>query len=532
MQRSRMYAAAMGISLAVCTCARTPTPARGTTGSLDVRHVTDGAFDDWTGAATILRDPADAPLPSAIDVRTVSMGDDPRFVHLAIDVARVVNAQSMPGTLRLALNADGDSSTGATVDATRGVDLTVELSRRDRPQPGGYGAGNGIRFVSVDGPGPLRSGYEVGLLVAPTTSASRFEVRIDRGVRTPDGRQLFVGQHVDVSLDFSDTSGVRDETANATYRFETSFDATPPPGAPLVAIAKPPATFRTLQWNVGGTRLRDHAEAFARVFSALEPDVLLLDEVYETVTIDDLRALFAMVGSTGAQWRFVIGHGGGRQKGVIASREPMREEPQLRQVSYPVGSLAALEANGAASAFKELLAVERRIGLATAGAWVRVGDREALFVPVDLQSGGYDGSAEDRLRELQATTLRGAVVHVTGRAPTPIVIAGDLNLVGSTRPREDLGAGLDSGRDLEAAPASLLGDRSFVTWRDRRLGPFTPGRLDYTLFTSSTFEPVQAFVFDTTALSRSTLAAAGLSGDESAVTSGHLPVVCDFRWRQ
>ena len=31
-------------------------------------------------------------------------------------------------------------------------------------------------------------------------------------------------------------------------------------------------------------------------------------------------------------------------------------------------------------------------------AWVEVLGGEALFVPVDLQSAGYDGSTEDRLR--------------------------------------------------------------------------------------------------------------------------------------
>jgi hypothetical protein len=529
MQRSATSAAAVCLGLAVCACRGTGVPGGQTSPRLEVRHVTDGAFDEWSTTPPLLQDPPDAPPPAAIDIRNVSVADDGRAVYLAIDLGRVVNAQSMRGTLRLVLNADGDQSTGATVGATRGVDLIVELSRRDRPRSAGYGAGNGIRFVSADGPGNLRSGYEVGLLVAPTTSASRLEVRMDRGAMTPDGRSLFTGPALDLSLDFVDAGGVRDETTSATHRFEALFEPDAPPGEPRAAIARTPGNFRTLQWNVAGTRLRDRSDAFARVLTALAPDVLLLDEVYETVTSDDLRKLFAAVGPAGAAWRFVIGRGGGRQKGVIASRRPMREEPRLRQVPYPAGSLASLEASIDDPAFEDLLAVERRIGLATAGAWVTLGDREGLFVPVDLQSGGYDGSAEDRLRELQAITLRDVVAQVAGRAP--LVIAGDLNLVGSSRPLERLGAGLDAGRDLDIAPAYRLGDRSFVTWRDVDHGPFTPGRLDYTLFTASTLELVGSFSFDASALSPAALAAAGLRGDESTATSGHLPVVCDFRWR-
>jgi hypothetical protein len=133
------------------------------------------------------------------------------------------------------------------------------------------------------------------------------------------------------------------------------------------------------------------------------------------------------------------------------------------------------------------------------------------------------------LRELQAKTLHSRIASVAGTAP--VVIGGDFNLVGSPRPLEILGNGLDhGGADLMTVPARRLGDRSQVTWRDLELGSFTPGRLDFILFPTAFFELDRSFVFDTEELPESLLAEQGLEVGDSRIAN-HLVSVADLRPR-
>ena len=86
---------------------------------------------------------------------------------------------------------------------------------------------------------------------------------------------------------------------------------------------------------------------------------------------------------------------------VMDSRRPGARTPRPRARLMIAAALAEAEAEG---------------GVSATGAWVTPGEREILFVPVDPQSAGYDGSPRDRLRELQARTLNRAVSAGAGRA--------------------------------------------------------------------------------------------------------------------
>ena len=169
-------------------------------------------------------------------------------------------------------------------------------------------------------------------------------------------------------------------------------------------------------------------------------------------------------------------------------------------------------------------------GLSATGAWVVWGGLGILFAPVDLQSAGYDGSPRDRLRELQARTLnRALAAALADRRGAGLVVGGDLNLVGSARPLEELRASLEvGGGNLQAARAERLRDRSLATWRglDPR-APFSPGRLDYMLYRGSVLSLERAFIFDAEDLSPGALELLGVRASDSRA-SDHLPLVADF----
>jgi len=72
-----------------------------------------------------------------------------------------------------------------------------------------------------------------------------------------------------------------------------------------------------------------------------------------------------------------------------------------------------------------------------------------------------------------------------------------------------------------------LGDNAMYTWFDAG-NAFTPGRLDYLLYSDAVAEAVNSFVLDTGVMSEAALARVGLDADDTS-NSDHLPVVLDVR---
>lgn len=492
---------------------------------------TDGRFDDWSDVPPLIEDDrGDAPEHAAVDLGTVGVLDDPAYLHLRIDLGRPVNAQAMRGMVAIAFDADGQAETGGRAGDLEGADLVVELSRQDAPRPSGVGLGIGYRLVSREGARSIQSGYDLELVVAPTFSSSQFELRITRGSTLASGDSAFTRSHVALQMVYVAGADTVDRTDVGRYALRTAHQ---PRGRPSAAIPpKLSETFRLLQWNVGETQVRDELEAFARVIGAANPDVVVLDEVFRGVQRGDIERLLEHAVDDAGSWDVVMARSGGRQRTVVASRLPLRPEPYFTEVTYPVGVLDSLLGVFGDTSLAQLIRIERAAGLSTVAAWVTVGLQNVLVVALDLQSAGYDGSPRDRLREVQARSihdrLSAALARGTpGNGTFPVVISGDFNLVGSRRPLAILSQSLPETGPLAPAEPYRLGDRTQTTWRDPR-DVFTPGRLDYLLVTPQTLDVRQSFVFDTAALSDSTLNSLGVRRDDALVTSHHLPIVADI----
>lgn len=519
---------------------------------------TDGDFEDWQGVAAAVVDAADdVPEGSPVDLVAIAVQDDPRFLHFLIDLGDTVTVQGMRGSVELVLDADGDTETGGLYGGVDGADLAVILTRQSDPAADAHGAGVGVRRIGPGGVGELESASRVGLLVSPTHSSDRFEVRLDRaavaeaigqprlvgrgGVAGP-GRAAEPGRAVAGRMRYLRAGALADETPPFSHRL-TTVAGEDPPLLDAGAVAKSPAAFRVVAWNVSDQSFRANADAFQRVVAALNPDVLLLDEIYYTVTLEDLARFGEVVASAEGErtWNWSLAQGGGRQRTAVGAKgRAIRGEPQMARIDHAPGALEQWlqEVGDQPEAPRmpppsALARAEAAGGLSATGAWVTVDGVEVLFVPVDLQSAGYDGSPRDRLRELQARTLNGAITAaLDGRPGSGLVVAGDLNLVGSARPLDVLRHRLGvRGNDLEVARLERLRDRSLATWRSTwGDDPFSPGRLDYVLYRGSVLEVDRAFVFD--AADMSLVARDELEILESDTgKSDHLPLVVDLRVR-
>ena len=228
------------------------------------------------------------------------------------------------------------------------------------------------------------------------------------------------------------------------------------------------------------------------MLAALRPDVVLLDEVYADITTADLSRFSGDIGVPGRQapWHWWLAEGGGRQRTAVgAPGRDVRGELLLARIDHAPGALVRWlqevgdEPEAPRMAPPSALArAEAEGGLSATGAWLTIDGQEVLFVPVDLQSAGHDGSPRDRLRELQALTLNRAIAAALADRPDAGLVRGwDLNLVGSARPLDELVRGLGvAGTDLDVAPSSAsasapwrLGVAAAPGTRSRRGGSTT-----------------------------------------------------------
>jgi len=145
-----------------------------------------------------------------------------------------------------------------------------------------------------------------------------------------------------------------------------------------------------------------------------------------------------------------------------------------------------------------------------------------------LKSRGAKDSIEDRRRMAEARAINAAFTRdATAAAAQRRIMSGDLNLVGSRPPLDILRAGVDAdGSDLTPAAAMVHGDLAYYTWKDDKTA-FSPGRLDWIVYSDSNLKEHASFVLDASRLDQSVLTALGIERGDTA-TADHLPVVIDL----
>lgn len=486
--------------------------------------VLDGRFDDWAQRPPVLIDPADTPKGS-IDIGAIKVADDPTRVCFFVELGRTVNLQRLDGRLVLAIDEDGDARTGNSQHGLEGAELLVIFTPADPKNPDKAGFGVGVRRF-VDGAWREVGPYVQPVAFAPTAASRNAEICIDRDSRTLAGESFRFalvaygpdGQPID-----------RTETTRVALGTRPATAIPPDPDAdPLQRAAS--TSLRVVAWNVERGGLIPKPERFARVLMALAPDVILLSELTDKEsaalikgwldTHVPLAAAGAAADSGASGWTVAFGAGGGNLRTAVASRHPLAAPAELERVVWSDGP-------------------NRRRDVRFASAIIEVEGRRLLAGAMHLKCCGGMNTDEEltRLEEVQAIRSALRLASLAGIAPSGsprvdgVILGGDLNLVGSVEPLELLLEGLDlDGTNLAAAQPLQLDARNAATWRDPTQ-PFTPGMLDFVLFSDSALAKRRAFVLDTRDLSPRWLTAHGLEADDTDEASDHLPVVVDLEWR-
>jgi endonuclease/exonuclease/phosphatase family metal-dependent hydrolase len=387
------------------------------------------------------------------------------------------------------------------------------------------GMGIGATRISPTGTRTTISPYDNQFHFAPTIAASRFELAIElevpsRGTITLDRG----GDHPPLLTAFSCTSHLDVEQPLAPWPAEAGT-----------------GEVRIVCWNVKFGGLLKQPDRAGRILRALDPDILLLQELEDEHTPQDVIALLNdQLGTKPARWNASASPVGGGLRSMVAARGGVR---------LP----------GVPDAVHRADEPDYVVRVAMLG--VPMADQGTLLLgSAHLRCCGGPDSEEDMARTAEAMAIGNAIDDIvmehaararqlqeaTGDHASPvtrrrnfiagIVIGGDLNLVGSGDPlsilvtdRDPFGSPEDA-RDLEVLESMQPGGHTNATWSDPSKS-FTPGRLDYIVYSGSTLAPVRSFILNTARIDPEALQLHGLNPEDAGRLSDHFPLVVDYSIR-
>lgn len=454
----------------------------------------DGRFEDWPAAAKLIDDPSGETQGSGIDFTALWVANDEQRLFLRIDLANECHADE-GHDVTLFFDTDRDPNTGR-IESGVGAELVWNLGARS----GMYHGRAGARALDL---------HALEILVAPTVSDSRFEIALPRDAIV-SGNRIFAGPGFDLVI--SDDDGDRLRLPPPGYAFEPGSQ----PVTPIPLGRARPQDVRIAGYNVADDGLFQdpRRESLERIFRVVDPDVWVICEAWSHGALDLAGVIEEMLPSDpGEHWSALkLDAGNG-----IVTRLPI------------LGSWLVLPESRLTAALLDLRPLH---------------DCDLLVIANHWSCCDADENRQEQADALiafirDARTAGGTIDLAPG---TPILAAGDFNLVGWRRQLTTLETGdiddefrygTDSPPDWDGSGFDTIEARHpeaglAHTWRDPESG-FYPGRLDYMFHTGSVSIVDRAFVLDTSELSASTLALHGLRREDTGVASDHAPVVVDFR---
>lgn len=457
----------------------------------------DGRFAEWDVMPVLATDPANDGGPSGTDFTRLQVHDDATWLYLCFESGIEQLLQDNNG-MRLAIDTDDDASTGQAMHGI-GAELVWEFAQRR----GTVDLGTSVAVRHDD----------IRFIPAPSMTASRFELAIRRGT-TIGGRPLFPAGRIRIVLDDAGGDRLPDGNGGVEYVFQSSGIA------PVIEQLLRPAengSIRLLSWNTlfNGPADPPRQPAYIRLLRAIRPDVLCLQECFDmsaTEALDFVRS--AIDAPAGRTWRAI-----------------KRDAGNIVVTHLDVEGSWQLQAEYRESAF--LLRTPAGDRLLLINAHFRCCDAD------DHRQKEADGI----IRFIRDAKLPGGLLTVPDG--TPMLLVGDLNLVGDRRQYETLVTGdiannasfgpdeapdWDGGAWTEIVPRHPTSAFTY-TWDDAG-SSYAPATLDYMFFTASVLSVTQDLVVDSRQISAGQRLRLGINAQDAPLASDHLPRFVDIRWKR
>jgi endonuclease/exonuclease/phosphatase family metal-dependent hydrolase len=323
-------------------------------------------------------------------------------------------------------------------------------------------------------------------IVGPTYARNEFEIQIDLA-----GFNIHRGDAISIQFDGSDRL-----SAPVAFIFSQPSE-TPKRRSHRRDVG---TDVRIVSFNTyyEGLSDPDRAEAMGRLLNSVNGDVYCFQEEWKTEGHGEiLKRLMPLENDN--PWHIHKVHGN-----VIASKYPLKALPS-RNDRY-------------------------------AAAHIGLAENHLFVINVHLKAMGYIDSREDHLRTQQANDIIATIAEIhrgqhskddpAGTKPA-IVIVGDFNLVGSRTPLDRIIGKNDYGLKDWLIP-NLIGE-SVVTWRGASRDSFSPGKLDYVVYSARTLMPKNGFILNSELLNQAERRQLKLDAADSTL-SDHLSMTVDFQF--
>ena len=465
----------------------------------------DEKFSDWDAISNYYVDPTGDNQIGEIDLKIMWVSNDEDYIYFRIQTTKEITLVNN-NYLTIYIDSDNDSSTGKLLD-NLGAELEYTLGRR-----------SGNVYLSEE---RVINTRDIGFFGAPTFNGNEFEFGIRRDSKI-DGQSLFPSEKIKFKLIAYTSSAL---SANSDISpdiggFEYQFGQNLTEQVPTYSIEKQNQEhLRVMAYNVerDGITSVDKTTEYNHIFNAIKPDIIGLTEVYESSSqqIAD-RISFFLPPNQNEQWF------------------------HKKEGEYDIVLVSKYK-------IKESFTINSEVGHAASGAFLldlRPAFETDMLVIVSHPK-CCSGVQEDLKRQNQFDAIIAFIRNAVGEGgalsvadKTPLLIMGDMNLVGDSRQYQTLITGdikfnevygedfvpdWDSTGLDDAIPYVTNTGMTYTT----NPGSFPPGRLDFIVYSASVLEKVNSFVFDTNQLTLEQLANFVINKSDTEV-SDHLPVVADF----
>jgi endonuclease/exonuclease/phosphatase family metal-dependent hydrolase len=349
-------------------------------------------------------------------------------------------------------------------------------------------------------------------VAAPTVTSEKFEIAINTNANFAGIGQLFNSSEIKIVI--KDNGSGSDKIPDESGGVEYSFGNLMPEYIHEYSIKKNESNLRIMTYNVEFDGLFDSEKIpiFSRILKAIEPDIIVFEEIYNAssqVTADLIDTILNL--GQNEQWHH-------KKQGtdiIVISK-------------FHITSSISIDGNGAF-----LLDLNPTY------------NTELLLIGAHPPCCNNNNSRQGEIDAIMAFVRdsKNGIGAIPISSDTPIIIAGDMNLVGYAQQLDtfltgnivnesthgpDFNPDWD-GSNLEDAKPYLTNSPFVFTWYNEA-SDFGPGRLDFIFYSGSVIELKNSYTLFTNHLPSDSLTTYGLIDIDASSASDHLPVVADFQF--
>ncbi len=465
------------------------------------RVIVDGDFSEWTKQSSVFTDAAGDGGNSGVDFKKAQISNDEEYLFLYIETGSEINLQDL-NDVAVYIDIDNNSSTGNSENGI-GAELVYNFGDRSGTFHSNAGGSTSIRH------------RDISLITAPTVTSDRFEIGIKRQFEINGNTINLDGS---IKIVYKDNSSNGDVFPSTSGGLNYSFVNNTLEPLPTYSIEKVTTSdFRIMSYNVERDGLFESSRAseYSRIFKALQPDIIGFQEIYNHTSKEVADKVESMLPSgIGEQWYHAMA------------------EPDCHAISkYPILKSAQIPGSNGSGNGAFLVDIPNS-------------EVDMLLIvahpPCCTNNAGRQIEVDEIMKFVREAKAGNGSIPLKDKAP--IVILGDMNFVGDHQQLTTLLTGdivdeatygsdftpdWDGNDLLDCKPFTNDVPFSF-TWYSES-SSFSPGRLDYMLYTGSNLSLKNTLTLFTNALPSDSLKKYNLASNDVVTASDHLPVIADFR---